>query len=105
MLEVRSLSKSYGDNKVLNGISFDVPEGQFVCLLGPSGCGKTTLLRIASGLVRADVGEICVGGRTVTGPGQDLSIVFQNYGLLPWRTVLGNVELGLEIRGVDRIEG
>src|SRR6185295_15358744 len=107
MLEIAALTKAYlGDgpgaerNLVLDRISFDVPQNQFVCLLGASGCGKTTLLRIVAGLTLADTGEIKVEGRPVRGPGQDRSLVFQNYGLLPWRTVMGNVEFGLEIRGV-----
>jgi NitT/TauT family transport system ATP-binding protein len=85
---------------VLDDVSFQVPEGQFLCLLGPSGCGKTTLLRIMAGLDRADKGAIIVDGKVIHGPGPDRSMVFQNYGLLPWRTVLGNIEFGLEIRGV-----
>jgi NitT/TauT family transport system ATP-binding protein len=113
MLEVVGLSKSFGDagigrnsmtNRVhvLDSISFGVPKNQFVCLLGGSGCGKTTLLKIVAGLILPDAGRIEIEGYTVKGPGQDRSMVFQNYGLLPWRTVLGNVEFGLEIRGMPR---
>jgi len=107
MLEIAALTKEFaGDgaerNLVLDRISFDVPQNQFVCLLGASGCGKTTLLRIVAGLTLADTGEIKVEGRPVRGPGQDRSLVFQNYGLLPWRTVMGNVEFGLEMRGVAK---
>jgi ABC-type nitrate/sulfonate/bicarbonate transport system ATPase subunit len=109
MLEIAALTKAYvGEgagaerNLVLDRISFDVPQNQFVCLLGASGCGKTTLLRIVAGLTNADTGEIKVEGVPVRGPGQDRSLVFQNYGLLPWRTVMGNVEFGLEMRGVGR---
>ena len=105
LLAIRSLSKSYGevDRKlVLDRIDLDVENNQFVCLLGGSGCGKTTLLRIVAGLTAADSGSITVAGNPIKGPGQDRSMVFQNYGLLPWRTVLGNVEFGLEIRGMGR---
>jgi NitT/TauT family transport system ATP-binding protein len=107
MLEIASLTKVYGGdgatpNLVLDAISFSVPQNQFVCLLGSSGCGKTTLLRIVAGLTEETSGTITVEGKTVRGPGQDRSLVFQNYGLLPWRTVMGNVEFGLEIRGVPR---
>jgi NitT/TauT family transport system ATP-binding protein len=106
LLEVRRLSKDFpeagSDYVVFNDISFTVPEQQFVCLLGSSGCGKTTLLRILTGLTAASRGDVLVDGKPIKGPGQDRSIVFQNYGLLPWRTVMGNVELGLEIRGVPR---
>jgi NitT/TauT family transport system ATP-binding protein len=110
MLEIDALTKVYGGdggvarNLVLDAIGFDVPQNQFVCLLGASGCGKTTLLRIVAGLTTADSGTIKVEGRTVQGPGQDRSLVFQNYGLLPWRTVMGNVEFGLEMRGVSKAE-
>ena len=108
MLEIASLTKVYGgeggvaSNLVLDAISFTVPQNQFVCLLGASGCGKTTLLRIVAGLTVAEGGTIKVEGKTVQGPGQDRSLVFQNYGLLPWRTVMGNVEFGLEMRGVSK---
>jgi NitT/TauT family transport system ATP-binding protein len=108
MLEIASLTKAFGDgsaeNLVLDAVNFTVPKNQFVCLLGPSGCGKTTLLRIVAGLTIADSGAITVEGRTVQGPGQDRSLVFQNYGLLPWRTVMGNVEFGLEMRGVPKAQ-
>jgi NitT/TauT family transport system ATP-binding protein len=109
VLRIAGLSKTYADAagggnpiNVLDSISFDVPQNQFVCLLGGSGCGKTTLLRIVAGLTEADAGRIEIDGRQTRGPGQDRSLVFQNYGLLPWRTVLGNVEFGLEIRGMAR---
>jgi NitT/TauT family transport system ATP-binding protein len=109
LLEIRSLTKTYGDGTgqsptvtVLDRVDLSVPVNQFVCLLGPSGCGKTTLLRIVAGLTEAQSGIVSVGERMVKGPGQDCSLVFQNYGLLPWRTVMGNVEFGLEIRGVAR---
>jgi NitT/TauT family transport system ATP-binding protein len=113
MLDIQSLGKSYGDVKggvegqrltVLDNISFSVPKNQFVCLLGASGCGKTTLLRIVAGLVDPDDGELLLEGKPIRGPGQDRSMVFQNYGLLPWRTVMANVEFGLELRGVSKAE-
>ena len=108
MLEIASLTKTYGGegggspNLVLDAISFTVPQNQFVCLLGPSGCGKTTILRIVAGLTTESSGSIKVEGKIVRGPGQDRSLVFQNYGLLPWRTVMGNVEFGLEMRGISK---
>ncbi|MFL6796529.1 MAG: ABC transporter ATP-binding protein [Xanthobacteraceae bacterium] len=105
MLSIRQLSKIYGaddgtSQPVLDAIDLEVPDNQFCCLLGASGCGKTTLLRVVAGLTEANTGEVAIAGKIVHGPGQDRSMVFQNYGLLPWRTVLGNVEFGLEIRGV-----
>jgi NitT/TauT family transport system ATP-binding protein len=110
MLDIAGLNKAYGDHNsddrlvVLDNVGFTVPKNQFVCLLGPSGCGKTTLLRIVAGLTEADSGTIRIDGKAIRGPGQDRSMVFQNYGLLPWRTVMGNVEFGLEVRGMSRAE-
>ena len=107
MLEIIALTKTFGEDtaqptRVLERVGFEVERNQFVCLLGASGCGKTTLLRIVAGLTEPDAGEVRLEGRAVAGPGQDRSLVFQNYGLLPWRTVMGNVEFGLEMRGVPR---
>ena len=112
MLEIARLTKVFrqdadrrdGGICVIDDVSFAVGQNQFVCLLGPSGCGKTTLLRMVAGLTRPDAGTIRIDGRAVDRPGPDRSLVFQNYGLLPWRTVLGNVEIGLEIRGMKRAE-
>lgn len=112
MLELRSLRKVFYEDRrnrsnpllVFSDVTFTVPKNHFVCLLGPSGCGKTTLIRIIAGLISPDGGEVLVEGKRVTAPGMDRSMVFQNYGLLPWRTVMGNVELGLEIRNMGTAE-
>jgi NitT/TauT family transport system ATP-binding protein len=84
---------------VLDDISFDVEPGQFVALLGASGCGKSTLLRLVAGLDRPDIGEILAGGAPVTAPDPSRVVVFQDPSLFPWRTVRGNVALGLEAQG------
>src|SRR5262245_13063240 len=84
----------------LDRITASVRKGELITLLGPSGCGKTTLLRLTAGLIAADEGGITIAGAPVTGPRKDACMVFQNFGLLPWRTVLGNVEFPLEIDGV-----
>ena len=84
----------------LDRINASVRKGELVTLLGPSGCGKTTLLRLTAGLITADEGRITIEGTQVTAPRKDACMVFQNFGLLPWRTVLGNVEFPLEIDGV-----
>jgi NitT/TauT family transport system ATP-binding protein len=86
----------------------DLPEcGEFVCLLGPSGCGKSTLLRLVAGLephFPPTSGEIKVGGKPINGPGADRAMVFQDYTSYPNRTVLRNIEFGLEIQGLPRAE-
>jgi len=110
MLEVRRLSKVFFEQNdprrpglvALFDVSLNIRKNEFVSLLGPSGCGKTTLIRIIAGLIAADRGEIAVDGKTVTAPGRDRCMVFQQFGLLPWRTVISNVEFGLEIDGVPR---
>ena len=105
-LEVRNVSRTFGSdaNQVyaLKDISFEVEEGSFVVIIGPSGCGKTSLLRIIGGLIPPSSGEVLIDAKPVTGPGPDRSIVFQNFRLLPWRKVISNVEMGLEIKGIDK---
>jgi ABC-type nitrate/sulfonate/bicarbonate transport system ATPase subunit len=89
---------------VLDGITFSIAPQEFVSVLGPSGCGKTTLARIVAGIESADEGQILIDGQPAGPPGANRCLVFQNYGLFPWRTVLDNVCLGLEIRGLGRAE-
>jgi NitT/TauT family transport system ATP-binding protein len=103
-LEVTQLGLRYGRHTILTDFNLRVEESDFVCLLGPSGCGKTSVLKLVAGLIEPQTGTIQVDGTPIKGPGTERSMVFQNYGLLPWRTVLGNVELGLEIRGVSKRE-
>ena len=93
-----------GSVRVLDGISFDVAPGEFVALTGQSGCGKTTLLRLLMGLVTASSGRLEVAGVPIRGCDHGRAMVFQHAELLPWRTALGNVEMGLEIKDVPRAE-
>ena len=86
---------------VLGGVTFELKSGSFTSVIGPSGCGKTTLFRIIDGLVRPDAGKVVFNGEPVTAPPSKMGYVFQQFGLLPWRTVLKNVEFGLELRGVE----
>ena len=99
-LSVRNLNKSFDGKKVLNDLTFDLMEGEFLSILGPSGCGKTTLLRILIGLETADSGEILKGGQEISklsSSERGMGIVFQNYALFPNMTVLQNVEYALTL--------
>jgi NitT/TauT family transport system ATP-binding protein len=84
----------------LSDVTLDVQAGEFLTLVGPSGCGKSTLLDLLGGLTRPSTGRILLDGRAIDGAGQDRGIVFQQYALFPWRTALGNIEFGLEMKGV-----
>jgi NitT/TauT family transport system ATP-binding protein len=111
MLVVEGVSKTFGSSdddarpvRALSEISLEVAEGEFVSIIGPSGCGKSTLLGIAGGLVRSDAGEVHVDGQRVGEPQAAIGVVFQEESTFPWRTALGNVAFGLEMRGVPRAE-
>jgi len=84
----------------LSNFSLDIAQGEFVSIVGPSGCGKSTFLNIVLGLIQPGSGKIQLNGARISGPGQERAMVFQEFGLLPWRTVTANVELGLELKGV-----
>ena len=88
----------------LDGVTLDIPAGEFHVIVGPSGCGKSTLLDLLAGLSSPTSGEILLDGRPVSGPGLDRGVVFQQYALLPWRTATGNIEFGLEALGIGRRE-
>jgi NitT/TauT family transport system ATP-binding protein len=105
-VEVQHVCKSFPHNggrlEVLADVSLTVAEGEFVCLLGPSGCGKSTIIHLIAGLEQPDRGQILVGGRPVIGPDASRVVVFQEAALFPWLTVLGNVEFGLRMAGLER---
>ncbi len=106
-LSVRNLTKTFDGKKILNNISFDLKEGEFLSILGPSGCGKTTLLRILIGLETADSGEILKAGKDIShlkSIKRGMGIVFQNYALFPNMTVLQNVEYALKIQQETKAE-
>ena len=110
-VSMRALSLSFGAlpparRTILDSITLDVREGEFLCIVGPSGSGKTTLLRLLAGLVQASAGEIRFRGQPISGPSRERAIVFQDYSkaLLPWRTVRANVALSLEARKVPASE-
>ncbi len=91
-------------NTVLENISFDVKEGEFVSLLGPSGCGKTTTLNIIAGFLKHEGGNISVNGKEVNKPGPDRAFVFQNYALFPWMKVSENIMYPMKMQGISRKE-
>jgi NitT/TauT family transport system ATP-binding protein len=99
--DVNKIFQSAERNVVaLQDINLTVPQGQFVCLLGPSGCGKSTLLNAIAGFSLPSSGSITADGKTVTSPGPDRGMVFQEYALFPWMTVEKNIAFGLEIKGM-----
>lgn len=104
-IEICDLCKVFDSSQrsrtaVFDGINFIIREGEFVSLVGPSGCGKSTLLLCIAGLESHTSGKITLEGRLVTKPGPELAIVFQEYALFPWRSVMRNVEYGLEVAGI-----
>jgi NitT/TauT family transport system ATP-binding protein len=110
MLEVKQLGKTYGEGEgathAIGSISFEVTQGEFVCVVGPSGCGKTTLLKCMSGLLAASEGAVELKGERVTRPPEAMALVFQEYSrsLLPWLSVRGNVVLPLRHKKLGKGE-
>jgi NitT/TauT family transport system ATP-binding protein len=106
VISVRGLRKEYqgsgGAVVALDDIEFAVSEGEFVAILGPSGCGKSTLLKIVAGLLPCTRGEVRLRDLPVQGPRHDVGVVFQSPVLFPWRTVLDNVLLPIEVQGLGR---
>jgi NitT/TauT family transport system ATP-binding protein len=111
-VEIQGVSKSFQKTvknssielKALSDVSLSISENEFVSIIGPSGCGKTTMLKIIDGLLPCDSGDITINGKRVTTPGPDRAVVFQTFALLPWRTVLANVEFSLELRQLPKAE-
>ena len=106
---VKKVSKLFIDEggrqvKALDGVSFEVHDGEFLCILGPSGCGKTTLLRMLAGLDQPTSGELYLKGRPIAKPGPERGMIFQEFALFPWKTVIKNIEFGLEIKGLSKAE-
>jgi NitT/TauT family transport system ATP-binding protein len=106
-VELDNVSKFYDAGRrlhALHEVSFGVGEGEFVSIVGPSGCGKSTLLKIIAGLDKPTSGAVKFKGGPIDGPHSKISLVFQAFGLFPWRTVLENVEYGLEMQKVPKQE-
>jgi NitT/TauT family transport system ATP-binding protein len=106
LLEFRDISFSFGGRRaavdVLRDVSFTCAKDEIVAVIGPSGCGKSTLLNLASGLRSATAGKVVIDGQDVHGPTRHIGMMFQQSTLLPWRSIVENVELGLEVRGEGR---
>src|SRR3546814_7182133 len=96
MTLVRSVSVAYptadGPMRVLDGIDYEIRQGEFVSVIGPSGCGKTTLMNIVAGFVQPTEGQVLLDGRPIAGPGPDRGVIFQEYGVFPWLTVRENID-------------
>ena len=92
-----------GPMTVVDGVSLEVRQGEFVSIIGPSGCGKTTLMNIVGGFVRPTRGRVLLDGRPIESPGPDRGVIFQEYGVFPWLTVRGNVEFGLGLAANRRL--
>jgi NitT/TauT family transport system ATP-binding protein len=108
MIKLAGVSRTFvgrkGTVEALRGIDLDINEGEFVAIIGRSGCGKSTLLRLVAGLIPASAGQLEVYGMPVTGPRRDVAMVFQRPALLPWRSVLDNVMLPVEVFGWPRAQ-
>ncbi len=103
-VEVVGAGKNYGDLRVFDGINLTLANKEIVTIVGPSGCGKTTLLRCIDGLIPLTDGHVIVNGNTITSPPADMAMVFQHFGLFPWKTVVDNVAYGLKLSGVKRAQ-
>lgn len=105
-IEVKNVSKTFTQAgsvfTALKDVSLEIEKGEFICLLGPSGCGKSTLLSLLAGFDRPDIGSIEIQGSEVIKPSPKYLTIFQNYGLLPWRTVYHNVAFGLEKKKLEK---
>ncbi|RGE16301.1 ABC transporter ATP-binding protein [Leucobacter sp. wl10] len=110
LIEARQLTKIYRPRRsaptvALDNVDLSISEGEFIALVGPSGCGKTTLLKIMAGLITSYDGSVTLGGSAVKGPTADVGVVFQQPTLLPWRTILENIMIPIEVQGLDKKAG
>ena len=97
---VERAAKRFGAIDVFDELDLVVRDGEAVCILGPSGCGKTTLLRAMHGLIPLDRGRVLIDGTAVKGPRRNVAMVFQHFGLMPWKRVRENVAYGVELVGL-----
>jgi NitT/TauT family transport system ATP-binding protein len=105
-LQLKSVSKTFYSRNLevtaLEDISFEVAEGEFLCIIGPSGCGKSTLLNIIAGLEKPDRGEVLIDGKIINRPGPDRVVMFQDDALFPWLNVLDNIEFGMKMKNTPK---
>ena len=97
-VEVRNLTKNFGDLKVLNNISFNIKKGEFVCVVGPTGCGKTTFLNLLTRIIQPSSGDLYIDGEPADPHKHNLAFVFQEPSAIPWKTVEQNLRFGLELK-------
>jgi len=105
ILSVKDIVKIFRNGsevRAIDDVSFDVNYDEFICIIGPSGCGKSTLLRIMAGLETADSGQVLFHDQPITKPSPNVTMVFQTFGLLPWKTAMENVELPMEVAGIEK---
>jgi len=103
-VSLRAVTKAFPGYTAVEKVSLDVPTGSFLSVVGPSGCGKSTVLNMAAGLMEATDGEVRIHGDRLSGINRKAAYMFQQDALLPWKTVLGNILLGLDFRGADRAQ-
>lgn len=107
-LSIINVNKIYknesGEIEILRDINFEVESGEFICIVGPSGCGKSTLVNIIAGLDNSTTGRVDLNNKEINSPGPDRAIVFQDFALFPWLTVIDNIELGMKIKGIPKKE-
>jgi NitT/TauT family transport system ATP-binding protein len=108
LMRIAGLEKTYATKDgqaiiALNDVNLDIGEGEFISVVGPSGCGKTTLLKILAGILERSTGDVTMRGRSLSGPSRELGVVFQAPVLLPWRTVLQNVLVPVEVQKRERV--
>lgn len=109
LVQVNAINHQFRNNDgqilpVVDNVSLALSKGTFTCLVGPSGCGKSTLLRILGGLIQPSAGEIIFGGKKLRNPQRNISLVFQQDNLMPWRNVYWNLILPLQLAGYDKVE-
>jgi len=103
-IEFDRVSVQFGGLKVVEDVSYEIGDREFVSVIGPSGCGKTTMMNIVAGFVQPSEGRVLLDGRPVAGPGPDRGVIFQEYGVFPWLTVKENIAFGLKLRA-NRLPG